>query len=200
MRSSFLICLVAVCSITAAVYFGGHALFPVPDTSEQLRQLTREKANLLDANSLNPDASDDRPEEKSSAQDGTDALPEKIDSAEQLRDAFAKFHHEFDAAQFSKAFQWISLVAKHQPENANFQLRKADVAFFIGRFQDSVSAYDAAIALDKELEADLWQRGLALYYAKKYKAGVEQFQLHQTVKFTGRRKCRLALPMQCSRQ
>ena len=47
--------------------------------------------------------------------------------------------------------------------------------------KESVAAFDKLIALAPEVKPQLWQRGLSLYYAGDYRAGREQFEVHQTV-------------------
>ena len=54
-------------------------------------------------------------------------------------------------------------------------------AFFAAKPSEAVVAFDKAIELDPQSAPQLWQRGLALYYAEDYKAGRKQFELHQTV-------------------
>ncbi|TDU81753.1 lipoprotein NlpI [Prosthecobacter fusiformis] len=54
-------------------------------------------------------------------------------------------------------------------------------AFYEARPKESVAAFDSLIALVPESKPRLWQRGLSLYYTGDYKAGREQFEVHQTV-------------------
>lgn len=54
-------------------------------------------------------------------------------------------------------------------------------AFFAAKPQESVAAFDKLIALQPEVKPQLWQRGLSLYYTGDFKAGREQFEVHQTV-------------------
>jgi lipoprotein NlpI len=45
----------------------------------------------------------------------------------------------------------------------------------------SLAEFDRAAALDPKLAPQLWQRGIADYYAGKFRDGRKQFELHQTV-------------------
>jgi lipoprotein NlpI len=45
----------------------------------------------------------------------------------------------------------------------------------------SLADFDRAAALDPKLAPQLWQRGIADYYAGKFREGRRQFELHQTV-------------------
>lgn len=54
-------------------------------------------------------------------------------------------------------------------------------AFFGAKPKESVVAFDKVIVLQPSAKPQLWQRGLSLYYVADYKAGREQFEVHQTV-------------------
>jgi lipoprotein NlpI len=53
-------------------------------------------------------------------------------------------------------------------------------AFFDARIADSEKAFDEVLAAAPQAKPQLWQRGLTLYYAKRYQDGREQFETHQT--------------------
>lgn len=55
-------------------------------------------------------------------------------------------------------------------------------AFFAGRVDASLVHFDALYAMmSKSSQGQLWQRGIALYYAGRYEECVEQFVQHRTV-------------------
>ena len=53
--------------------------------------------------------------------------------------------------------------------------------FFAGRIKESLVEWDAQVKEDPGSLAGHWQRGLALYYAERYKDGRAQFEEHQKV-------------------
>jgi lipoprotein NlpI len=53
--------------------------------------------------------------------------------------------------------------------------------FAAGRFQESAAGFDEVVRRVPDVEAGLWQRGIALYYAGRYQDCREQFELHRTV-------------------
>lgn len=53
--------------------------------------------------------------------------------------------------------------------------------FFAGKPAESSAAFDRLVELQPEAEPELWQRGLALYYAGRFADGRRQFELHRTV-------------------
>lgn len=63
----------------------------------------------------------------------------------------------------------------------NQWFREGVQAFFNAQPQEAVAAFDRLIELTPEVKPQLWQRGLALYYTGDFKAGREQFEVHQTV-------------------
>lgn len=53
--------------------------------------------------------------------------------------------------------------------------------FFDGKPKDSAAVFDELVALQPQLAPELWQRGLALYYAERFADGRKQFELHRKV-------------------
>jgi len=53
--------------------------------------------------------------------------------------------------------------------------------FFAARPGESADAFDRLVAARPESEPELWQRGLALYYADRFDDGRRQFEVHRTV-------------------
>jgi len=53
--------------------------------------------------------------------------------------------------------------------------------FFAGKPAESSTAFDRLVELQPAAEPELWQRGLALYYAGRFADGRRQFELHRTV-------------------
>ena len=60
-------------------------------------------------------------------------------------------------------------------------LDKATADFFAGRITESVAGFDRVAMLEPALAPELWQRGIALYYAGRYRDCRAQFESHRTV-------------------
>jgi lipoprotein NlpI len=58
---------------------------------------------------------------------------------------------------------------------------RAIADFRSGRIAESVAAFDTLARLQPERAPGLWQRGIALYYAGRYKDCRAQFESHRTV-------------------
>jgi lipoprotein NlpI len=60
-------------------------------------------------------------------------------------------------------------------------LDRAIADFLAGRITESVEKFDRVAAADPALAPHLWQRGIALYYARRYADCRRQFESHRTV-------------------
>jgi len=60
-------------------------------------------------------------------------------------------------------------------------LNRAIEDFQNGRIEQSVAGFDRLIKVAPEVAPQLWQRGIALYYARHYKECRVQFESHRTV-------------------
>lgn len=68
-----------------------------------------------------------------------------------------------------------------EPSKTPDQWMQAGVdAFFDARIDDSAKAFDEVVKAVPQAKPRLWQRGLTLYYAKRFQDGREQFEVHQT--------------------
>jgi lipoprotein NlpI len=75
----------------------------------------------------------------------------------------------------------ILTATAQQPAKTPDQWMETGVdAFFAARIEDSAIAFDKVIEAVPQAKPQLWQRGLTLYYAKRYQDGREQFETHQT--------------------
>lgn len=60
-------------------------------------------------------------------------------------------------------------------------LDRAVADFRNGRFAESAAGFDSLAKLSPDLAPELWQRGIALYYAGRYDDCRAQFESHRTV-------------------
>jgi lipoprotein NlpI len=60
-------------------------------------------------------------------------------------------------------------------------MRRAEADFRAGRIAESVRGFDEVAKLRPDVAPQLWQRGIALYYAERYKDCRLQFESHRTV-------------------
>jgi lipoprotein NlpI len=74
-----------------------------------------------------------------------------------------------------------SACAAPAAQNPQVLLDRAVDEFEDGRFAASAATFDELAALVPEQAPQLWQRGIALYYAKRYADCRRQFESHRTV-------------------
>ena len=70
------------------------------------------------------------------------------------------------------------VIAAQQPQDI---LDRAVADFVRGRIAESAAGFDQVVKLAPAVAPQLWQRGIALYYAGRYDDCREQFELHRTV-------------------
>jgi lipoprotein NlpI len=58
---------------------------------------------------------------------------------------------------------------------------RAVAHFEAGRVEQSAAEFDRLVKVRPEIAPELWQRGIALYYAGRYEDCRKQFELHRTV-------------------
>ena len=69
-----------------------------------------------------------------------------------------------------------------QPEQAPQQIFDRAIADFqSGRVAEAATGFDNLVKLVPTLKPQLWQRGIALYYARRYRDCRDQFESHRTV-------------------
>jgi lipoprotein NlpI len=66
-------------------------------------------------------------------------------------------------------------------DNPREILDRAIEDFLAGRLTESVAGFDRVVALAPQAAPQLWQRGIALYYAGRYQDCRTQFESHRTV-------------------
>lgn len=74
-----------------------------------------------------------------------------------------------------------SVAVLHAQSAADRALDRAIVHFQAGRVAESVAEFDTVARLAPEYAPELWQRGIALYYAGRYRDCRAQFESHRTV-------------------
>ncbi len=68
-----------------------------------------------------------------------------------------------------------------EPQSAGEFLARGQEAFRLGENAAALADFDRVVELTPEIEPQLWQRGIAQYYAGAFEACLRQFELHRTV-------------------
>jgi tetratricopeptide (TPR) repeat protein len=115
---------------------------------------------------------------KASEQIGTRGSGLGARNARPLKVLFSCFR-AFVACLF--AFSWLVVGGAAQGQSPRALLDRAVSEFSKGRIPESVAAFDELARLAPAEAPYLWQRGIALYYAGRYRDCRAQFESHRTV-------------------
>ena len=75
----------------------------------------------------------------------------------------------------------IPAAAGEAQDSPREMMRRADAALWRGEIDEAVTGFDRVIALVPEYGPELWQRGIALYYAGRFEDCRAQFESHRLV-------------------
>lgn len=83
--------------------------------------------------------------------------------------------------QHAQAVADYSEVIKLDPKSPNAWEARGEAYFKLGKIAESIADFDQFLERVPAQRPHHWQRGIALYYAGRFKDGKEQFEIHQTV-------------------
>ena len=113
------------------------------------------------------------------AEIATEWLEHQGDSAGHAHWVRGKAREEL--GDFAGAIDDYRFVTRVVPNEPGVLLALGAASFKNAEMERSISAFDSAARLDRGLEARLWQRGIAHYYARQFTDGARQFEIHRTV-------------------
>jgi lipoprotein NlpI len=89
---------------------------------------------------------------------------------------------EFHAAlrDHARAVSDLTRAVELKPDPDAIDLRGSE-HFKLGKIAESAADFDRYLELRPAEKPEHWRRGITLYYAGRFKDGVEQFEVHQTV-------------------
>jgi len=74
----------------------------------------------------------------------------------------------------------IAEIRSRKEVTGQMKMGIARILFGAGAMKESAEVYDEILEAYPDNKPELWQRGLALYYADEFEKGVDQFESHQT--------------------
>jgi lipoprotein NlpI len=66
------------------------------------------------------------------------------------------------------------------PKTVDLYSRRGDAHFFRGQFAEAVADYEKMVELKPDLDASHWRKGIAYFYAKRYKDAAHQFEIYHS--------------------
>lgn len=83
-------------------------------------------------------------------------------------------------AKFDKQIAALTSRLEKAPADTDLLSERGDARFFRGQFAEAVADFDAMVKQQPDLEASHWRRGIACFYAAKYKEAAKQFELYHS--------------------
>ena len=80
----------------------------------------------------------------------------------------------------AQAVRLASAAIEGNPQLADAYYLRGREHFRLGNVDKSVADFDRFVGLKPTAAPRQWERGIALYYARQYKQGAQQFELYQT--------------------
>ena len=65
-------------------------------------------------------------------------------------------------------------------ETVDLYSRRGDLRFFRGKFAEAVADYEKMVELDAQLDTSHWRKGIAYFYADRYKDAAHQFEIYHS--------------------
>ena len=120
----------------------------------------------------------------SNAQTSNQQANEKQDDPDNKRSEIAKLWSDAQKAigksDYEVAEKKLSKLIELSPDFSSAIYYRGRVRFQAGDVKGSVADFDRHIKLSPELKSRQWERGISLYYARKFKEGAKQFEIYQT--------------------
>jgi lipoprotein NlpI len=85
------------------------------------------------------------------------------------------------AGRYVLTLCFVAMVSLGFAQSPQATMNRAVEAFENGQFSESAALFDEVAKALPERAPDLWQRGIALYYARRYDDCRRQFESHRTV-------------------
>jgi lipoprotein NlpI len=69
---------------------------------------------------------------------------------------------------------------KESPKDVDLYSRRGDAHFFRGKFAEAAADYEKTVELKPDLDTSHWRKGIAYFYAQRYKDAAHQFEIYHS--------------------
>ena len=118
---------------------------------------------------------------KDNVAENASAANESVDPGKSVDALLYESRINFAVGNFAKAEKLARQVVQLEPNDTRHHMLLANICLIGGNIDQAVESFDEIIRLRPDLQPQLWQRGLALYYADEFQKGKAQFETHQEV-------------------
>jgi lipoprotein NlpI len=101
-------------------------------------------------------------------------------AADDIKELFAEATTAIDRGDSQKAIAALDKIILADAKVADAYYLRGRERFKAGKIDDSIADFDALVHLRPEKERELWERGIAHYYAARFADGARQFEHYQT--------------------
>lgn len=97
--------------------------------------------------------------------------------------AFAADNEKRDEmnAGFDEDIGRLTAQIEKSPKVVDLYSKRGDAFFFRGKFAAAVTDYEKMVELQPDLETSHWRKGIAYFYARRYKDAAKQFEIYHSV-------------------
>ena len=118
---------------------------------------------------------------KDNVAENASAANESADPGKSVDALLYESRINFAVGNFAKPEKMARQVVQLEPNDTRHHMLLANICLIGGNIDQAVESFDEIIRLRPDLQPQLWQRGLALYYADEFQKGKAQFETHQEV-------------------
>src|SRR6516225_6078743 len=79
-------------------------------------------------------------------------------------------------ARFDEEISQLTAQIEKSQKAVDLHSRRGDAFFFRGKFSEAVADYEKVVELQPDRDTSFWQKGIAYFYAKRYKDAAKQFE------------------------
>jgi lipoprotein NlpI len=79
-------------------------------------------------------------------------------------------------ARLDETIARLNMQIEEAPKTFNLYSDRGDALFFRGKFAEAVADYEKMVGIQPQAETSHWRKGIAYFYAKRYKEAARQFE------------------------
>ena len=83
-------------------------------------------------------------------------------------------------ARFDEEISQLTAQIEKSQKAVDLHSRRGDAFFFRGKFSEAVADYEKVVELQPDRDTSFWQKGIAYFYAKRYKDAAKQFEIYHS--------------------
>src|SRR5262249_46943154 len=83
-------------------------------------------------------------------------------------------------ARFDEDIARLTGQIEKAPKSVDFYSQRGDAYFFRGKFAEAVADYARMVELKPDLETSHWRKGIACFYAKRFRDAAKQFEIYHS--------------------